>query len=559
MPDINATCLICNSPFVVKEEDQKFLDKVAPIINGVKYSIPAPTLCPDCRQQRRQTFRNERTLYPNTCKLTGKAIISTFSSDKPYNVYDREVWWGDSWNPLDYSRDFDFSRGFFEQFDELLRDVPVAALIVKNSENCTYNNHLDDCKNCYLSFTTFESEEIYYSNWVVWAKNCFDNSFSSRNELCYEILNAENSYNSSFLQNCENISDSYFLYDCTGCSNCFGCVGLRHKKYHFFNEALTEEEYKKRMEEIFPLTSSSIEKYKEEFQKLKSKFPHRAVRIINCENCTGDYIKSSKNCYLSFDILEGEDIRYCYDGGVGKDYMDCHYVGGGKTEVVYECHNIELMLSAFCDACWVGDRMLYCNNCFSCSNCFGCVGLRHEKYCIFNKQYSKEEYETLVPKIIEHMRETNEWGEFFPSRISPFTYNETLAAIDYPLTKNEALSQGYTWKDKDEKEYQPATLGNIPENINEVPNSIIKEVLACENCGKNYKIISQELDFYRKTGLPIPRKCPDCRYKARVSMRNPRKLWNRSCDKCAVEIQTSYSPERPERVYCEKCYLEAVY
>jgi len=31
------------------------------------------------------------------------------------------------------------------------------------------------------------------------------------------------------------------------------------------------------------------------------------------------------------------------------------------------------------------------------------------KYCILNKQYSKEEYEELVPKIIEHMQKTGEW------------------------------------------------------------------------------------------------------------------------------------------------------
>jgi hypothetical protein len=27
-----------------------------------------------------------------------------------------------------------------------------------------------------------------------------------------------------------------------------------------------------------------------------------------------------------------------------------------------------------------------------------------KEYCILNKQYTKEEYEILVPKIIEHMK-----------------------------------------------------------------------------------------------------------------------------------------------------------
>ena len=39
----------------------------------------------------------------------------------------------------------------------------------------------------------------------------------------------------------------------------------------------------------------------------------------------------------------------------------------------------------------------------SVSNIFGCVGVQNKQYCILNKQYTKEEYEALVPKIIEHM------------------------------------------------------------------------------------------------------------------------------------------------------------
>ena len=44
---------------------------------------------------------------------------------------------------------------------------------------------------------------------------------------------------------------------------------------------------------------------------------------------------------------------------------------------------------------------------------------------IFEKSYSEEEYNELVPKIIEHMKGGGEWGEFFPISHSPFGYNET--------------------------------------------------------------------------------------------------------------------------------------
>jgi len=159
-----------------------------------------------------------------------------------------------------------------------------------------------------------------------------------------------------------------------------------------------------------------------------------------------------------------------------------------------------------------------------------------------NKQYSKEEYEKMVEKIVEHMQKTGEWGEFHPALHSPVAYNESIAFDYFPLTKEEALSKGFKWKDKEKKDYLPAT----------------KEILACEDCGKNYKIAEMESGFYEKIHTPIPKKCPDCRHISRLKLKNPRKLWDRECGNCKAKITTSYSPERPEIVYCEKCYLENI-
>ena len=85
-----------------------------------EYPIPPPTLSPDCRAQRRLAFRNERHLYHRKSDLSGKQIISCFSPDKLTKVFSQDEWWSDAWDPLEYGRDFDFSRPFFEQFAELL-------------------------------------------------------------------------------------------------------------------------------------------------------------------------------------------------------------------------------------------------------------------------------------------------------------------------------------------------------------------------------------------------------------------------------------------------------
>lgn len=155
------------------------------------------------------------------------------------------------------------------------------------------------------------------------------------------------------------------------------------------------------------------------------------------------------------------------------------------------------------------------------------------------------------------MKEQNEWGEFFPIKYSPFAYNETLAQEYFPLTKEEAQQQGYSWLEdppaEQNKSIQPV------DNIQNINSSVLSQKFSCENCSKNYKIIPQELTFYKTHQLPLPHFCPNCRHKNRMDMRLPRKLWNRNCFKCQQSIETSYAPQRPEKVYCEKCYLEAVY
>ena len=90
-------------------------------------------------------------------------------------------------------------------------------------------------------------------------------------------------------------------------------------------------------------------------------------------------------------------------------------------------------------------------------------------------------------------------------------------------------------------------------------DDICQKILLCKITGKPYKIIPQELKFYKDMGIPIPRICPDQRHKERMTLRNPRKLWARKCMKCQKDIQTTYAPERPEIVYCEECYLASVY
>jgi hypothetical protein len=198
--------------------------------------------------------------------------------------------------------------------------------------------------------------------------------------------------------------------------------------------------------------------------------------------------------------------------------------------------------------------------CFAVKNCFGCAGLRHEEYCILNKQYTKEEYEALVPRIIEHMRKTGEWGQFFPISMSPFGYNETYANDMAPQTKEEACSHGWKWvEEPNSTEHYLGPKTEVPADIDDVQKTISEQIFICEETKKPFKILPKEYEYYRDHGIALSRFCPSERHRRRIESRNPFRLWPRECAKCHKPIAASYSPDRPEIIYCEACYLSTVH
>jgi len=105
----------------------------------------------------------------------------------------------------------------------------------------------------------------------------------------------------------------------------------------------------------------------------------------------------------------------------------------------------------------------------------------------------------------------------------------------------------------------PEVMVEVPDSIHDVDASICDQILTCETCSRSYKIIPQELQFYKTQEIPIPARCFQCRHQSRLKARNPRQLWNRQCAICSIPIRTSYAPDRPEMVYCEPCYLKELY
>ena len=569
-------CKSCQQNFDITDNDLKFYEKVSPVFEGKKYLIPSPTLCPECRQQRRLSFRNERNLYKRKCDLCKKDIISIYSLDNKYIVYCPDCWWSDKWDALEYGKNYDFNKSFFEQYEKLTNGVPKLSIQNTKSENSEYTNYSERNKNCYMLFGSSECEDCYYGNRIFKSENIVDCFDVYNSQLSYECLECINLYNCCFCKNSQNLYNSIYCYDCITCSNCSYCINLKNKKFNILNEQYTEKKYLEIISNF-----SKQKKIIEKFKKLQISVPHKSNINIKSENIFGDQLFNCKKCFNSYSLKYSEQCSYSYMGINNKYCYDSDFFD--NSELQYESLNLEQNYNVnFANLAWYSHNCYYISFCFNSNNLFGCVGLNHKQHCILNKQYTKKEYEKLVPRIIEKMQIPQpplsrgqsvspldkgdlgdcEWGEFFSSSLSPFGYNGTVAQEYFPLTKEEALSKGFNWSDY-EPEFPkvekiiPADL--LPDAINQIPDDILNWAIQCEVTGKPFKIIKPELDFYRKMNLPIPRRHPDQIHKDRMALRNPRKLWSRNCVKCNVEIQTTYSPDRSEIVCCEKCYLATVY
>lgn len=544
------TCKNCQRQFPVAEDDVKFYAKM---------EVPSPTLCPFCRQQRRLAFRNEINLFYRRCDKTGAQILSMYEQGSPYKIYDQTEWWKDDWDPLAFGRDFDFGRSFFEQYQELRLAVPRMSLNCIANENSYFTNYAWRDKDSYLVTTADLNEQCYYGRFSDRNYRCCDFDFTYDSRFCYETLDTHKSEACAFSQQVEGCSENYFCYNMRNCHNCIFCANLRNQSYCVFNKKVSQDEFKKFKESLKLSSASGVTATQKQWNEFLIAQPRKYLNVLNCEDSVGDYLKNCKNANFCFDCYDLHDVKYASHLFNAKDSYDWDFVGD-KCELCYEMVSCagELFKCRFTMSSWNSNSEInYCDLCLGNEYLFGCVALRKQKYCILNKKYTKEEYEKLVPRIIEHMRKTGEWGEFLPMHYSSFAYNDSVAFEYYPMTKEETLAKGLRWRDSDAKEYAKSSYA-IPDDIKDAPDSIVNETLSCAECGKNYKIIAQELKFYKDMKLPVPVKCWLCRHKNRRLQKNPRTLSQRNCSKCGSGIFTTYSADRPEPVYCEKCYLEFV-
>jgi len=557
------TCQNCKQEFRIEPEDFEFYKKI---------DVPEPTFCPECREQRRLASRNERNLYRRKCDLCKKEIISMYSPDKLFPVYCLDCYFSDKWNVYEFGQDIDFKKTFFEQYQELQNKTPRLSFLNYDCINSEYSNYAARDKDCYLCFRIGNSENCLYSYFILNSKDLVDCFYVRKSELLYGCFECRESYNCRYLIESKGCHDCAYSYNLNNCSNCLFCWNLKNKQYYVENKKVSSKEFK---EVWLKYVSGLRKKHKEADEKLvyiyNKKAIHKYNKIINSQNVSGVNITNSKNIHLVYNCNESEDLRYGDSCEMAKDGMD--FIGPMKTEFFYEvcsadynCYKVFFTSFAEkeCRDIWYSSFIM------NSQNCFGCISLRNAKNCILNKQYSPEKYDEFKKKLIEHMRQTREFGENFPISSSPFAYNESIAIEDFFIKKEDAIKKGYNWQDNLPGVYGKETLKQkeIPDDIKQVSDNIIDEIIFCKKCGKNYKIVKSELNFYKKYSIPIPEYCFDCRYTEQLKRyRLSKKLFNRICTcqeknhqnhfnkNCINKFKSPYSKKYgPENVWCEECY-----
>ena len=566
----NRICQNCKKEFTIEPDDFGFYEKI---------KVPPPTWCPECRMIRRMLFRNERSLYKQDCDLCKQPTISMYDPKNKYVVYCNDCYNSDKWDPLDYGQDYDFSKNFFEQLGELFKNIPRRALYQDFAVNSEYTNQAVYIKNSYLCFGGRDYEDCSYCAQDFFLKNCLDVDFSHKNELCFDSIHLINCFKVRYGYYSENCMDSWFIYACRNCSNCVGCTNLVNKSHCIFNEQYSKEEYEKKVKEMNLSDGENLEKTKKEFWQRSLSFPRKYANIKNIINSIGDDLEHVRNCKYVFSVSEAENIRYSFfiPYGGAKDCSDLDHVGIGSSES-YELH------SAFGDnrvffssRVYYSHDVSYSDDVYNSENIFACAGLRKKSYCIFNKEYSKDEYQTLVEEIKKHIDEMPykdkkgrifKYGEFFPIEIIPFAYNDSVVCEYFPLTKEEILEKGYKYKEPEKKNYKPTLLSNQLPSIKDVDEKILKEIIQCEHngncnhkCTTAFRIIQNELNISKILETPLPKLCPNCRHMERIEILNPSRLYHRKCMNkgCQIEFETSYALDRPEIIYCDSCYKQEVY
>ncbi|MFH1405436.1 MAG: hypothetical protein ABIH21_05095 [Patescibacteria group bacterium] len=522
--------------------------------------VPPPNISPKTMVKWLAGFGTGVAIWKNKDVRTGKDIYSYIHPDHFIKVMDDKEWMNEEFLMND---ELNIQAPFFPQLESHLRQIPLGALLDEGSSPNSFGVELIKSENCYMTFFAYKCRKMLNTINGVMSEDCYDvtNTYDSKesalSNLSYRLFRCR------YVNACHDCMSSSFLFDCRNCEYCFGATNKRNKSYLFFNQQCSKEEWEKKVGEIDLGCRDVFEEYEKKFIQLMEQeavWPENFS--VHAPGSIGDYLVDCVNCKHGF---SENDSRNCFWDFMG-DRNEGNYAvtWSDDTHQSFNCNGILHSQKMICSHfSWYNNALEYCFFCFNCEYCFGCIGLKRKQYCIFNKQYSEDEYWLRVDEIKCAMLKRKEYGQFFPAKFSPISFPYSVGDFYIEYTKDEL--------DKFEVSHFDAMVGSIVQQSHDMltPEQLpicVQDPKADDIVGKPvfdktlkrlFTITKQELDFLRKIKLPLPKEHVFVRLQKSIRWSNSWFSVETNCGKCEAKINVHENKTFLNRkVYCCECYLQ---
>ena len=529
------------------------------------FNVPPSTVSPDARWKTLGGHLLGYEWWWNKHAETDEPVLTYVHPATGIKVLPDKEWGEKDFRNKD--KEYDPNRSWAEQLLEIRKSTPLTAFYnVKEPQNSISLISNGDTNSYFMIASK--------------SKNCFYSSDLDNGELCTEVyaginitnsvnvVHAQRIHNSRYVRESYDCSNSAFIFDCRNCEYCFGATNKRNKKFLWFNEQLTEEEYKKRMKEVDLGKRSEWQKWEKKFVALMEADGFWPVNFNEkVENCRGEYLTNCTNCDYCFVGLQGpknnERCFYLYGTAEGNYFT----VGSFYMSENYQCSAVsEANKTKFCTTLVRCQNMEYSMGCRNCEDCFGCVGLNRQKFCILNKQYTEEEYWKKLDEIKCNMLDRGEYGDVLDGSFATSHYLESAAEESLSVTEEDGKKLGFPVFDRD-SHGAIGKLGDVESALDssEVPDNIddivveewASKPLHDKETGRRFAFLKPELEYYKEYRVAPPTEHFFLRVDRLYWAANDFDLIDAACNKCSKDIEIA-----PNRTYknrkhlCRECYLK---
>ncbi|MDA1038427.1 MAG: hypothetical protein O2877_01935 [bacterium] len=522
-----------------------------------KFNVPVPRMSPEARWMTLGAFLFGYEWWWNKHAETGKPILTYVHPASGISVLPDKEWLEKDFTS--HGRDHDESRTFFDQLLELRKEIPLNAFFnVKEPQNSIALISDGDVNSYFV--IACESKNSFYSSDLFNGESCTEVYAGKDMTNSINVVHSQRIFGSRYIRESFDCSSSAFLFDCRNCEFCLGATNKRNKKYLWFNEQLSKDEYEARLKEVDLGKRSEWQKWEKkfvEFMEEEGVWPENFNE--KTENCTGEYLTNNTNC------------EYCFMGWKGsKNNERCFYIWSAEGNYYgvgsfYPTNCYHCSAASESDRCKFSLNLVRCQNleyslnCQNCEDCFGCVGLNRKKFCIFNKQYSEEEYWQKLDGIKTHMLERGEYGDVFTGDFCTSHVLETGAEESLGFTEEDAKRLGFPLFDRDSAG-AIGDLGDISELTDSslVPDCIddldVEEwagkPMFDKVTGRKFAFLKPELNYYKKHRVAPPTEHFMYRVDKLYWAANDFHLVDVKCDACVKPLRVA-----PNRTYKNRKHL----